>query len=116
MVDSRPTASVTGREDWEWNRWRAGRHSQPPAPRSSSPERRAVERPTRPRQPAVADSPDLRALAVELEQTQRRLEAVIERYERLLAEKNRRLEAAREKAPQPRPVRAIVQGVRRLIA
>lgn len=117
MVDSRPTASVTGRQDWEWNRSQANPQAATTAPRSPTPERSPTERPEWSRRTEVAHPTEVRVLATELERTQQRLEVVVDRYERLLEERNRRLEAEREAALRTRsPLRAIVQALRRFVA
>lgn len=117
MVDSRPTASVTGRQDWEWNRSQTNPQPATPARRSSTPERRPTERREWPRQTEAAHPTEVRVLATELERTQQRLDVVVDRYERLLEERNRHLEAEREAASGTRrPLRAVVQALRRFVA
>lgn len=116
MVDSRPTASVTGRQDWEWNRSRADPQPAAPARRSPTPERRPADRPHRARRAERADRTEVQALAAELERTQRRLDVVVTQYERLLQDRNRRLQAEREDHSGTRPVRSLVQTIRRLVA
>lgn len=117
MVDSRPTASVTGRQDWEWNQSQANPQPATPAHRSPSPERHPTERPDWSRQTSAAHPTEVRVLATELERTQQRLEVVVDRYEHLLEERNRRLEAEREAAFETRrPLHAILQALRRFVA
>lgn len=116
MVDSRPTASVTGRQDWDWNQSQPNAQPATPTHRSPTPERRPTERPEWSRQTETAHPTEVRVLATELERTQQRLDVVVDRYEHLLDERNRRLEAEREAAfGTTGPLRAIVQAVRRLV-
>ena len=83
MVTDRPTASLTGKEDWEWNERHAGGSSSDTSKHhrndSNGPDRKAALR------------REIRELEAELERTENRLQCVIDRYERLLTEKNRKL-------------------------
>lgn len=96
MVTDRPTASLTGQEDWEWNERREGGGSSDAGKRRHGRARRADDRDRPPglRDRDAALRREIRELEAELERTERRLQCVIERYERLLAEKNRRLNDA----------------------
>ena len=95
MVTDRPTASLTGQEDWEWNE-RRERDASDAAKRRCGRTRRADDRDRPPglRDRDAALRREIRKLEAELERTERRLQCVIERYEHLLAEKNRRLNDA----------------------
>lgn len=84
----RPTGSVTGKGDWDWNRWREevrsesesqGEETRRPGPTRTT-DRRGDDRDRR-----------LRELETELERCERRSQYVIEHYEGLLHEKNRKL-------------------------
>lgn len=92
MALDRPVASVSGRRDWEWNRLQANRRSGDRRPDDTAARTRG-DRPTDrdSRERHGADRTDVPALERELEQTERRLQSVITRYERLLAERNRQL-------------------------
>lgn len=118
MVDSLPTGSVTGKDDWEWNRLQANRQSAAVSRQPQSSEPRVAKQPRPPRRSPTPDPSqrELQALLTELERTQRRLQAVIERYEALLAEKNRRLARAVEEGPSATPATRVIQAIRRLIA
>ena len=89
MGIDRPVASVTGQDEWEWNRWQAALQSDDDptgtAEANSSGERgvRTTERTDRQRR--------VRALEVELARRERSLQDVIDHYERLLEQKNRRI-------------------------
>jgi hypothetical protein len=94
MVTDRPTASLTGQEDWEWNRRR--REQQPSESSTAGTDRGARERDApAPREHGTdreaALRREIRDLEAELERTERRLQGTIDRYERLLADKNRKL-------------------------
>lgn len=97
MDDSLPTGSITGQQDWEWNRLYGDRRSRTASsgdhPRETSP-------PERPFQPSRAPARrramrERQSLDTDRERTEQRLQYVITHYERLLAQKNRRL------APDP---------------
>lgn len=96
MGTKHPTGSVTGKGDWDWNRWqeevRSASGSRGEETRRSGPtrptDRRGDERDRR-----------IRELETELERSERRRQYVIEHYEGLLNEKNRKLTELRSKNP-----------------
>lgn len=117
-MDSIPTASVTGQQDWEWNRMqddrRAGAQSQ--GTQSTDPHHAAsTHRPRGATAPDVAGT-DRRALVAALDRKDRRLQAVITRYERLLEERERELAEANADETRPSRTTNLVQAVRRLVA
>jgi len=85
MAMNRPTASLTGQQDWEWNRRQAEQQCRTS---DASPQRPHNNR--SPREP-VTPSRDVEEVEFELKQKDRRLQRVIERYEYLLAKKNQQL-------------------------
>lgn len=113
MTDSFPTGSVTGRREWEWNKWQRKQETQGdpadtadrrqpsrPAPGNSRPRRHPPDHP-RHREGSSAEFEDrerrlrhiIDDLEAELEEKERRIQHIIRRYERLLSEKNRQLAA-----------------------
>ena len=94
MPPGLPTESVSGKEGWEWSRRQADRQHRNASPTTtkrqfepySQPTEREInlERPSNP-------SPDTSTRRTESEQQNRRLQRVIDHYERLLREKNRKL-------------------------
>lgn len=90
MGTHRPVASVTGSQDWEWNRWQAAVRSsdvstgmtdrRPPTNREPSPRERidVLER-------------KITELEMELERKDRHIQSIIDHYERILRAKNREL-------------------------
>lgn len=118
MVDSLPTGSITGQQDWEWNRMYADRRSRGTSRGRPAAEGRPDEQPVQSRQArsqwrAPPDSPTCRAA---LERKERRLQYVITHYERLLAEKNRRLEGDIDAGSGPDWSAAVLAPVRRFVA
>lgn len=93
METDRPVASVSGGRDWEWNRWQAEVHARDAACGVS-----ARHQPTdqhRSNREQIAElQRQLGHLEGRLERKDRRLQSVIDHYERLLREKNRELAAA----------------------
>ena len=95
MVTDAPTGSVSGADDWEWNKWQGDvqtRHAE--APSRDPPD-------TRRNQPR--DTPNSRALAIDLHEANQRLEEELDRkdhrihyitahYEGLLEERTRKLD------------------------
>lgn len=95
MVSDRPTASVTGQEDWEWNERCEGGSSSDATVGSTGGRRGSVGPLDRPADSLAREAAlrrEIRELEAELERTECRLQCVVDRYERLLAEKNRRLQ------------------------
>ena len=99
MAIDRPIASVTGTGDWEWNRWREEVRSRSGTEsagerRSDTTDSDAPRRPA-PTRPAGRRDVDrerrIHDLETELDRTRNRLQSVVDHYECLLAEKNRRL-------------------------
>jgi hypothetical protein len=111
MPPNCPTASVKGREGWEWNRLQAARdgrrsstdpssgrtdtgsgRTDPSSGRSDT--RRSPPYPQTDCHERVRSlRAEIRELEVELARTECERQTIIERYERLLAEKNRKLES-----------------------
>lgn len=94
MVTDAPTGSITGDDDWEWNKWQgdAATRSQDTSTRDPPVTHR---RPSR-------EAPDYRALAIDLHEANRRLEEELDKkdqrlhyitahYEGLLQERNHEL-------------------------
>lgn len=118
MANDRPVASVSGNQDWAWNRWQAERQTSgstddppPSRPRGGPPS-------GDPRCRAHGGSVrrDVRTLEDELDRTERRLQSVITRYERILTEKNRQLDEGPDGAPAPPGLLATLSNaVRRLV-
>jgi molecular chaperone GrpE (heat shock protein) len=96
MVSDRPTASVTGQDGWEWNERREAdldtgaerQHGEGTGGREIPPlngdREAALER-------------KVQELETELELAQHRYQRVLDRYERLLAKKNRKITDLRER-------------------
>lgn len=102
MTTDLPTGSITGRGGWEWNRWQ---NQQPPrgvstesASHRSYGHVESERQPGRPEQEGALQC-DHRRLQTQLEQKERRLEFVIDHYERLLADRNRQLANQRRAEP-----------------
>jgi hypothetical protein len=95
MATDRPTASVTGKGDWEWNRWRDEVRSRPGPERDRRSVSTAADVARRQTRPAAHGDVDrerrIRELEAELERTRDRLQSVVDHYERLLTEKHCRL-------------------------
>ncbi len=93
MPIDRPTGSVSGQQDWEWNQWQTERESRTQS--AESPENRSHGAPASDRRRCPREREDLRReireLEDELERTERRCQQLIDQYERLLDERNRRL-------------------------
>jgi len=83
----RPTGSVTGQDEWEWNReFETNQGGTAARDRGGGPDN------TRPDGEAVGLARwERRDLKAELERKDRRFRTVVEQYERRLAEKNRKL-------------------------
>lgn len=99
MTDESPIGSISGRRDWEWNR-RQGHEGDASTrardgARAASREDRSVADRRSPTTPNGAVEQEVRDLETALQRKDRQLQAVRERYERLLAERNRELAAAR---------------------
>lgn len=113
MPDDLPTGSVTGRQEWKWNKWQTDRDSPADSPGATDRRDRGPSGPGADRgtgESGLRSRPDgqsgprelrLRRLVEELEarleRKERRIQYIIEHYERLLSEKNREL-AARSSA------------------
>lgn len=92
MDESLPTGSITGQQDWEWNRLYGDRRSRAASGGDQPRGARSRERPFRPgRAPASRKPRERQPEDPALERTEQRLQYVITHYERLLAEKDRRL-------------------------
>lgn len=122
MSTDLPPASISGQQGWEWNQLRAQQEPRESAAssanrsgeRSLSGRRRGHRASTGPRR-ASADTghepagaghastdPPQRELAAELERKERRVQHVIDHYERKLAKKNRELAKQSETASSER--------------
>lgn len=117
-MDSDPTPSVSGQQDWEWNRLQAKRSEDDQSRRAEPTERRRQARSGRPRRGPSSDPAGRESQSEEATNgpEDQQLQAVIARYERLLDEKNRQLEAATEEPSNAGRGTALVQAARRLIA
>lgn len=94
MSTHRPTASVTGRQEWEWNQLQARQKSGDSSPGSRadrSDETRLSEHPPERRERSDPSGHEIAKLEAELERKERRLQRVIDQYEQLLREKNQQL-------------------------
>ncbi|MFW5903143.1 MAG: hypothetical protein ACOCS7_00235 [Halolamina sp.] len=111
MSIDRPVASVTGRDEWEWNHWQAAVQSA-----QGSTDGADSRRPERWGRDA-GDVAELRrrvhALERELERRDRRLQDVIDHYERLLEEKNRKIAAQRSGSDEASWTASVASRVRR---
>lgn len=116
-MDSIPTASVTGKKDWEWNRLQDDRRAGVQSPPTQSTKPRHEAPPRRPRRTTAVDGrdTDCRRLVARLERKDQRLQAVIARYEWLLDERNRELAEATTETKWPSRGTSLVQTIRRLI-
>lgn len=89
MAINRPVASVTGQDEWEWNRWQTALQS------ADEPTGTVDTRPTSDVRASSQEVADLqrrvRSLERELARRERHLQDVIDHYERLLERKNRRI-------------------------
>lgn len=117
-MDSIPTASVTGQQDWQWNRLQEERRAAAQSQRARCADSRQRAPPKRPRRTTAPDEvwADRQALMATLERKDRRLRAVITRYERLLEERNRELAEATTETTWGTRTRTLVQALRRLFA
>jgi TATA-binding protein-associated factor Taf7 len=113
MKSERPVASISGSREWRWNRSQAVQRSRDgsrdPPGRCQS----AGGRKSRPEREIPPES-ELADLEAELERKERRLQEIIEHYERLLAEKNRQLAKRSPPTPNERKTTAISKIVRYL--
>lgn len=87
MAIDRPTESVTGKGEWDWNRWQEEVRSAS----GSSGEETGRSGPTRTDRRGDDRDRRIRELETELERNERRRQRVIDHYEGLLHEKNRKL-------------------------
>lgn len=117
-MDSFPTPSVTGQQDWEWNRLLENRSAGDQSPRAESTHRRPLQRAGRSRRPPASEpaGSDAQPSEASPEREDERLQSVIVRYERLLDQRNRQLAEATEEPSKPGRGTALVQAARRLIA
>jgi hypothetical protein len=117
-MDSIPTASITGKEDWEWNRLQDERRAAAQSPPTQSTEPRHEAPSRRPHRATAVEGTgtDRRRLVARLERKDQRLQAVITRYERLLENRDRELAEATTEPEWSSHKTSLVQIVRRLIA
>lgn len=102
MSIHRPTASVTGQQEWEWNRLQAQQESRTASPGSTagrSDEPRLSEPRRERREPRDPPQREVAQLEAELERKERRLQSVIDQYEQLLREKNQQLRTRNRSDP-----------------
>lgn len=112
METDRPVASVSGGRDWEWNRWQAEVHARDASGGVSQP-RQSIDRHRSDRERIADLHRQLAHLEWRLERKDRRLQSIIERYERLLGEKNRELAATDPSTSTVKPDSTIVAAIRR---
>lgn len=116
MANDRPVASVSGKQEWAWNRWQAERRREPTHRAGRSREgRRPPDGPAQ--RPRLSTPPyEDRALERTLHETEQRLQLVIRQYERILDEKNREIaERAEVDRPGQSLLTAFSDAVRRLV-
>lgn len=116
-MDSIPTASITGNEDWEWNRLQDERRAAAPSPPTQSTDPRHEAPSPRSRRATASEGTgtDRRRLVARLDRKDQRLQAVITRYERLLEKRDRELAEATTEPEWSSHGTSLVQFVRRLI-
>ena len=90
MIDDRPVGSITGQQEWGWNEWQDEQQSRG-APRASVGHRPHDHRGCRARCEKRERQRKIEALNDELDRKERRLQYVIDHYERLLTKRNREL-------------------------
>lgn len=99
MPHNLPPGSVSGQHGWEWNRLIAQHQSESTASTPTQPpnQPKPNRTPTRPHAPS--DEPaDGRTFEATLNHKDRQLQDVIDRYEQLLADRNRQLAERRDTA------------------
>ena len=114
MSTTQPTESVSGREGWRWNQWRAeleGRRAESSRSAPRQPHERTGQRPTATSAEVKGAHTPTSAAGADLED--REAEYIIEHYERLLAEKDREIEQLRE-AESPEPSTVVERFLARL--
>ena len=89
MAIDRPVECVTGRDEWEWNRWQAALQStdEPTGTADANPSGEWDARTTG----DAGLERRVRSLETELARRERHLQDVIDYYERLLEQRNRRI-------------------------
>lgn len=117
-MDSIPTASVTGQQDWEWNRLQNDRRARARPHDPEAPDSRHAASTTPPRRVSVPDGAGERGRrpVANLDREDRQLQAVITRYERILDERNREIAEATAEPTRTSRTHALVQAVRRFVA
>jgi len=101
MKSNRPVGSVTDREGWDWNKRQAEQESTERSSASSDSQRYRNQKRARSERD-VASKREIKRLEAELEQAEKRLQSVINHYERLLKKKNRQLDNLTRPASKPR--------------
>ncbi|UWG46781.1 hypothetical protein HSRCO_0485 [Halanaeroarchaeum sp. HSR-CO] len=86
MQTDRPVASVSGEQEWEWNRWQADVRSRGTSTGGST-HRPPRERAPRNRERIAALQQRVDELEADLERKDRRRQSIVDHYERLLAER-----------------------------
>jgi len=113
MKSERPVASISGNREWRWNRSQAVQRSQDGSREPPGRCQSAGGRESRPER-EIPPKSEFAELEAELERKERRLQEIIEHYERLLAEKNRKLAERSPPTPKERKTTAISKIVRYL--
>lgn len=113
MATDRPVASITGQEEWDWNEWQARQESRSVS-RGSLDQQPDRNRERNQSEESVHRQREIENLEAELERTEQRLQYVVDHYERLLAEKNRKLATRSQSAPADDQRSAVAKLVRYL--
>lgn len=117
-MDSFPTASVSGQHDWEWTRTQSERRARAKSQHARSTDPRTGAPPDRPWRSSSNEPTrrDPEALVAALERQERRLQAIIARYEYLLEEQHRQRAEATDDPSTGGHGTALLQAARRVIA
>jgi hypothetical protein len=113
MATDRPVASISGQEEWDWNEWQARQESRSVS-RGSLDQQPDRNRERNRSEGSVHRQREIENLEAELERAEQRLQYVVDHYERLLAEKNRKLATRSQSAPADDRQSAVTQIVRYL--
>lgn len=111
MAINRPVASVTGQDEWEWNRWQAALQSAD-EPTGTTDANLSGEWDARTTEGADLER-RVRSLETELARRERHLQDVIDHYERLLEQKNRRIADLESGSPNRSWRSSVVSKLRR---
>lgn len=105
--------SLTGQDDWEWNRLQAKQRAL--AHTRESPTYQLTDRSTSRRRCRHPTPDDVEKLQTELERKEQQLDYVLWHYELILADKNRKLANRRKAEPDSNRVPAVLSTFRRWI-